>query len=509
MSTLRHRVDRRRRRRSGPRSRSAPVASSHTHAPTPRANNNGVYVTLNGLRLPAADLARAQPILGRGSRLPDRVCRRPLRPRPSRSGTGCSCGRSTNSHQARTTAASFDIRDTQGNVYYPVALNPSTNPYVWTAQTLAAAGHRAGARHDGQLRPHAGQPGPVQAEQLGLRQPAAHARHPLRDRARQRSRSTSETRSPLRASVGRGPGRVRAERDRRRARPGERLEPGRAHGRPSGPRRDPGPHRLLAQGQAAVAFGFVNPNQPGGAQASLALLSSGGRPQRLRAVPHTRQVLALGYLAGSLQILGGTSGGGLACCTAIQTLALGSRGFTAPRSLIRGLSGLTVGHLIASGTGELAVFAASSGVWAARAAQDGHFGAPHRLTAAGTAPQSLVASVLHGGGPLVAFTQAPIMSADPPASPRVMLSTGSAPGPVPPAAGRRDVPRPNGDRAPCPRPQPVLAHPGLDSGRRGCDWGQSLRGRARGGRAEPTHPDLRGARADRGRLEWCGRRFRR
>ena len=195
-----------------------------------------------------------------------------------------------------------------------------------------------------------------------------------------------------------------------------------------------------AQGQAAVAFGFVNPNQPGGAQASLALLSSGGRPQQVRPVPHTRQVLALRYLAGSLQILGGTSGGGLACCTAIQTLTLGSRGFSAPRSLIRGLSGLTVGHLIASGTGELAVFAANSGVWAARAAKDGRFGAPRRLTPAGAAPQSLVATVLHGGGPLVAFTQAPIMSADPPASPQVMLSTGSAPGLAPRARSAATFP---------------------------------------------------------------------
>ena len=157
-------------------------------------------------------------------------------------------------------------------------------------------------------------------------------------------------------------------------------------------------------------------------------------------MPHTRQVLALGYLAGSLQILGGTSGGGLACCTAIQTLTLGSRGFTTPRPLIRGLSGLTVGHLIASGTGELAVFAANTGVWAARAAKDGLFGAPHRLTPARAAPQSLVATELHGGGPLVAFTQAPILSADPPATPQLMISTASAPGLLPRARGAATFP---------------------------------------------------------------------
>jgi hypothetical protein len=31
----------------------------------------------------------------------------------------------------------FDIVDTQGKHYYPVAVNPQTNPYAWTAQSLA------------------------------------------------------------------------------------------------------------------------------------------------------------------------------------------------------------------------------------------------------------------------------------------------------------------------------------------------------------------------------------
>jgi hypothetical protein len=36
-----------------------------------------------------------------------------------------------------TTSDSFDIVDTQGNHYYPVAINPALNPYAWTTQTLA------------------------------------------------------------------------------------------------------------------------------------------------------------------------------------------------------------------------------------------------------------------------------------------------------------------------------------------------------------------------------------
>ena len=38
--------------------------------------------------------------------------------------------------QAQTTADSFEVVDTQGNVYYPIKLDPALNPFAWTAQTL-------------------------------------------------------------------------------------------------------------------------------------------------------------------------------------------------------------------------------------------------------------------------------------------------------------------------------------------------------------------------------------
>jgi hypothetical protein len=36
-----------------------------------------------------------------------------------------------------TTSDSFDIVDTQGNVYHPIAINTQVNPFAWTAETLA------------------------------------------------------------------------------------------------------------------------------------------------------------------------------------------------------------------------------------------------------------------------------------------------------------------------------------------------------------------------------------
>jgi hypothetical protein len=38
------------------------------------------------------------------------------------------------------TANSFDIVDTQGNKYYPVAINSAVNPYAWTAEILKPLG---------------------------------------------------------------------------------------------------------------------------------------------------------------------------------------------------------------------------------------------------------------------------------------------------------------------------------------------------------------------------------
>ena len=190
---------------------------------------------------------------------------------------------------------------------------------------------------------------------------------------------------------------------------------------------------FASDGQAAVSFGFVNPDAPSGARAALALLSSSGRPTKVRSVPHTRAVLDLAYLAGSLQLLGATSGGGMGCCTEVQTLSLDAQGFSQPRSLMRHLAGAGAGRLLASGSGALALFASDSGVWAARAGRDARFGAVRQLSSSGAGPQSLAAGAQHGGGALVAFTQTPFHSSDAPIPATVMLSQGAG-GALPPRA---------------------------------------------------------------------------
>ncbi|HEY6398253.1 MAG TPA: hypothetical protein VIX82_12445 [Solirubrobacteraceae bacterium] len=43
-----------------------------------------------------------------------------------------------------TTASSFDIRDTQGNKYYPLALDPSINQFAWSPRMLDPLGTEPG-----------------------------------------------------------------------------------------------------------------------------------------------------------------------------------------------------------------------------------------------------------------------------------------------------------------------------------------------------------------------------
>ena len=60
------------------------------------------------------------------------------------------------SHSNQTTSDSFDIVDTQGRKYYPVALNPHVNPFAWTSQTLQPDGTEPGPDTVGSFGPTQG-----------------------------------------------------------------------------------------------------------------------------------------------------------------------------------------------------------------------------------------------------------------------------------------------------------------------------------------------------------------
>jgi hypothetical protein len=75
--------------------------------------------------------------------------------------------------QQQVSASTFDITDTQGNVYHQIALSEKVNPYAWTAQTL----------DPGQTQPQPGSlasTGPTQGEELLFRiNISAYSNRPL------------------------------------------------------------------------------------------------------------------------------------------------------------------------------------------------------------------------------------------------------------------------------------------------------------------------------------------
>ena len=57
----------------------------------------------------------------------------------------------------QATGDRFVVTDTQGNVYYPLKLNPSANPYAWTSHTLAPLATQPGPDTTASFGPTQGQ----------------------------------------------------------------------------------------------------------------------------------------------------------------------------------------------------------------------------------------------------------------------------------------------------------------------------------------------------------------
>jgi hypothetical protein len=73
----------------------------------------------------------------------------------------------------QTTTDSFDIVDTQGDVYHPVQLNPQLDPFAWTSQSLKPLGTEPGPDSVASVGPTQG------AELLFKINTSAYANRPL------------------------------------------------------------------------------------------------------------------------------------------------------------------------------------------------------------------------------------------------------------------------------------------------------------------------------------------
>jgi hypothetical protein len=161
-------------------------------------------------------------------------------------------------------------------------------------------------------------------------------------------------------------------------------------------------------GEAAVAFGVQNTDNPAVSDAFATIRSPAGAVGAPARVPDSLDVLGLTFAGSTLELLTGTSPHGLACCGTVHVIPLPSRArrFGSETTVVRGLTGITDGQLLTLANGDLlAALATERGVWVAQSDTGGQFGAGRRLVFGG-APGDLAATALANGGSVVAWTTA-------------------------------------------------------------------------------------------------------
>jgi hypothetical protein len=161
-----------------------------------------------------------------------------------------------------------------------------------------------------------------------------------------------------------------------------------------------------AAGSAAAAFGVEDVDTPGVSQAYLTSRSPSGVVGRPRTISGAQQILAQAFDGAALQLLTGTSPQGQTCCSTAQAIQLSARGHLGgPRTLVRGLTGATLGRLLTLADGQmLAAVATERGVWVVQSVRANRFGVQHLLTGARQSPESMSAAWLGGESTIVAWT---------------------------------------------------------------------------------------------------------
>jgi hypothetical protein len=165
---------------------------------------------------------------------------------------------------------------------------------------------------------------------------------------------------------------------------------------------------ISPSGAAAAAFGMADVDTPGTAQAYLTLRPAHGAPGNPLPVPGARQILALSYDGGSLELLTGSSPAGLVCCSSAQAVQVTAQGqIQRARTLVGGLAGAAEGRLLTLKDGQmLAAVATERGVWVVQSSRGNRFAGQRLLTGGGRMPESLAAAWLGGEGSIVAWTAA-------------------------------------------------------------------------------------------------------
>jgi hypothetical protein len=178
-------------------------------------------------------------------------------------------------------------------------------------------------------------------------------------------------------------------------------------------------------GSAAIAYGVQNADQPSHSNGYVAVRSPGGGMSQARKVPSAQEVLGTAFDGSTVELLTANSGGGSSCCSSAMVQTLQGNKFKSGPTLVRTLTGATLGALLPlAGTRLLAVIAGYHGVWVSLSPDGRKFTLVHELASGDTYTQAMAASLLHNGGSAVAWSSDDTIPGDPPH--QLVLAQGSS-----------------------------------------------------------------------------------
>jgi len=177
---------------------------------------------------------------------------------------------------------------------------------------------------------------------------------------------------------------------------------------------------VAASGTVAVGYTRYDEDSPANSQAYLVVRSAQGRVAAPRLLAGAQQVLDLAYSRSTLELLLGGSERGKTCCSYVRAVAVAGGGFGRQRTVADGLTGFTLGRLIALGGGRLlAAVATERGVWASQSDSGGRFGPTRRLSSNQRSPWMLAVTVLPSAQTFVGWAGAGLQTGGP--GPRALM----------------------------------------------------------------------------------------
>ena len=181
-------------------------------------------------------------------------------------------------------------------------------------------------------------------------------------------------------------------------------------------------------GASAAAFGTLQVDVPGTAQAQYAQRTAGGRVGPVHDVPGARRILAMTYDGPRLELLAGRSGRLQDCCSAVEAVRIGAGGRSQrPRQLVRNLAGFTHGALLTLAGGRMmAAIATERGVWVSQSVRSDRFAGGRRISPNRQVPVSMDAAWLGGGNSIVGWTAGSGNVAGATVPSRIWVADGSA-----------------------------------------------------------------------------------